>query len=275
MTSAENNIEPFDEAPRVPIEPQEPANKYLVVSALAEEMEAFYSLNPAFESRVRVADSTVDKTVILVDNTPTSILTFSSARMGMPHNSAAIMQVIQIHQPVYILFIGTCGSLKKNTKLGSVIVPKTVFNHELGKYKNFSFLSDNESYKMSEEILRHAQSIRAANPDWLGFDLILDDDFSSGSVVVDSWYIRWRIKRKASRKANGLDMESFSLGAIAHLQKLKHVGVIKGVMDLGFGKTDSDKQNAMDNAAKFAYELVQHIARSHARVVIPTVLPNL
>ena len=55
------------------------------------------------------------------------ILTFASARMGMPHNAAAIMQVIERYQPVDILFIGCCATLReKQVKLGDVVIPKTV-----------------------------------------------------------------------------------------------------------------------------------------------------
>jgi len=246
--------------------PPEPTNKYLVVSALPDEIEAFYITNVAFNARVGIGGN-VNKTIIKFPNSEQTILTFTSARMGMPHNSASIMQVIEKHQPAYILFVGTCASLKSGSNLGDVIIPKTVFNYELGKYKSMSFLPDNESYKMSELILEHAESIRTSKPDWLNFNVIADDDFSSGSVVVDSRFIKWRIKRRASRKANGLDMEAYSLGAIQYLQKLKHVGVIKGVMDLGIGKSDNSKTLAMKNAARFAYELLCHLENADARAM--------
>jgi len=31
---------------------------------------------------------------------------------------------------------------------GDIVIPKTVFNYELGKYKTWSFKPDNEIYKM-------------------------------------------------------------------------------------------------------------------------------
>lgn len=250
--------------------PQEPTKKYLVVSALADEIEAFYETNLAFNNRVAIGDG-VNKTIIEFPASKQTILTFTSTRMGMPHNAAAIMQVIEKHQPAYILFIGTCASIKDGAKLGDVVVPKSVFNYELGKYKNLLFSADFESYKMSELILQHAESLRSSNPKpaWLNFKVITDDDFTSGSVVVDSAFIKWRIKWwRTSRKANGLDMEAYSLGAIQYLQKLKHVGVIKGVMDLGVGKTDNSKTTAMKNAAKFAYELICHIESADARAFV-------
>lgn len=247
---------------------KKPTNKYLVVSALPDEMEAFYLTNPAFKGKAPITiGSNVYRTLLKFQNSAHTILTFTSARMGMPHNSASIMQVIEKYQPTYVLFIGTCASLKDGANLGDVIIPKTVFNYELGKYKNLSFSPDNDSYKMSETILERAESLRSCKPDWLKFNVVTDDDFSSGSIVVDSRYIKWRIKRRASRKINGLDMEAYSLGAIAYLQKLINVGIIKGVMDLGKAKTDNHKTLAMTNAAKFAYELICYIESIESRTM--------
>jgi nucleoside phosphorylase len=245
-----------------------PPYKYLVVSALPQELEAFYATNEAFASRVRIDQEIgVYKTKIKFGESEQSILTFTSGIMGMPHNSASIMQVIERHQPIYILFIGTCASLKDGAKLGNVIIPKTVFNYELGKLNQLSFAPDHESYKMSKRIPEHAESILSKNPDWLNFEVVTDDDFCSGSIVVNSRFKKWWIKKVSPRKVNGLDMESYSLGAIQHLQPSKIVGVVKGVMDLGTGKTDSAKTLAMTNAAKFAYELLCYIVAEDDRAV--------
>ena len=152
------------------------------------------------------------------------------------------MHIIEKYQPAYILFIGCCGTLKeKGVKIGDVLIPKTVFNYELGKYKNWKFMPDNESYKLSERILKYSESLKLSNPSWMNFKVSTDEDFSSGSVVVDSALKRQRIKKRASRKAIGLDMEAYALGAIQHLQKVKHVGVIKGIMNLGKNKTNIKK----------------------------------
>lgn len=234
--------------------------KYLIASALVEEMQAFFKTNAAFSRRTSL-EGEVEATELTFNNsTRTVILTFASARMGMPHNAAAIMQIIEMYQPVYVFFIGCCATLKDNgVNIGDVIVPKTVFNYELGKYEKFKFKPDNESYKLSERILRYSESIIKESPDWLNFKVSTDDDFSSGSIVVNSASKRKSIKKLASRKANGLDMEAYSLGAIQYLQKYKHIGVIKGIMDLGYKKTDSRKSEAIDNAAKFTYELLKKI----------------
>jgi len=239
--------------------------KYLIASALVEEMQAFYNTNPEFSNRVS-HEGEVEATDFTFSNSKQTILTFACARMGMPHNAAAIMQIIEMYQPVYVFFIGCCATLKDNgVSMGDVIVPKTVFNYELGKYEGFTFKPDNESYKLSERILRYSESIVNKNPSWLSFKVSTDDDFSSGSVVVDSARKKRKIKKRASRKANGLDMEAYSLGAIQYLQKYKHIGVIKGIMDLGHNKTDQDKSIAINNAAKFAYELLLHIEESESR----------
>lgn len=234
--------------------------KYLIASALVEEMQAFYNTNAAFLNR-RPLEGEVEATELTFSNSKKAIiLTFASARMGMPHNAAAIMQIIEMYQPIYVFFIGCCATLKNSgVSIGDVIVPKTVFNYELGKYEKFKFIPDNESYKLSERILRHSESIIRSSPSWMNFNVITDDDFSSGSIVVNSASKRRAIKKLAPRKANGLDMEAYSLGAIQYLQKLKHIGVIKGVMDLGHKKTDCKKSEAINNAARFTYELLKKI----------------
>jgi len=251
------------EAPK----PSKKIYKYLIASALVEEMEAFYSIDKAFAERTQLAGE-VETISLKFDNSEQQILTFACARMGMPHNAAAIMQIIEMYQPAYVLFIGCCATLKsKGVKMGDVIVPKTVFNYELGKYKGWTFEPDNESYKMSERILKYSEALAKSNPDWLNFKVSTDDDFSSGSVVVDSAVKKRQIKKLASRKANGLDMEAFSLGAIQYLQKYKHIGIIKGIMDSGRKKTDTNKDLAIKNAAKFAYGLLYHIERSESRTI--------
>jgi hypothetical protein len=68
-------------------------------------------------------------------------------------------------------------------------------------------------------------------------------------------------------------MEAYSLGAIQYLQKYKHVGVIKGIMDIRKNKNDSDKSLAIKNAAKFAYEMLEHIEKSESRD-IQSILPK-
>lgn len=247
--------------------------KYLIASALAEEMNAFYETDSAFQNRIPL-EGEVEATKLIFDQTEQLVLTFACARMGMPHNAAAIMHIIEKYQPVYILFIGCCATLKdKGVKMGDVLIPKTVFNYELGKYEGWTFKTDNESYKLSERILKYAESLVTQKPEWLTFDVSTDDDFSSGSVVVDSALKKRRIKKLASRKANGLDMESYSLGAIQYLQKYKHVGVVKGIMDLGKNKSDNNKPLAIKNAAKFAYEMLAHIEKSESRDIL-TILPQ-
>ncbi len=248
----------------------QPSYKYLVVSALPSEMQAFYSTNKAFNNKVPLdRELNVYQTIIETKNWKQTILTFTSAAMGMPHNSASIMQVIERYDPMYVLFIGTCASMKNNTNIGSVVVPKSVFNYELGKSTDRGFSSDQRSHDMSKKILEHAESICSIQPkpNWLNFDVITDDDFSSGSLVVNSLLKKLWIRTRASRKTNGLDMEAYSLGVIQHLQPLKTVGIIKGVMDFGFGKSDLDKAKAMTNSAKFAYELICHIENEDARAL--------
>ncbi|MEQ8925979.1 MAG: hypothetical protein RLO81_09225 [Fulvivirga sp.] len=247
------------------IKDETPTYKYLIASALAEEMNAFYETDSAFDNRIPMSGE-VEATKLQFDQSEQLVLTFACARMGMPHNAAAIMHIIEKYQPAYILFIGCCATLKdKGVKMGDVVIPKTVFNYEMGKYQGETFEPDNESYKLSERILKYSESLAKSKPNWLDFNVCTDDDFSSGSVVVDSASKKESIKELASRKANGLDMEAYALGAIQYLQKYKHVGVIKGVMDLAKDKTDSNKPLAIKNAAKFAYELLGHIEKSESR----------
>ncbi len=244
--------------------------KYLVVSALQGEMEAFYATNSALAQRIPINRKlNVYQTSIESKNWKQIILTYTSTRMGMPHNSASIMQIIERYDPMYILFIGTCASLKCKIAMGTVLVPKSVFNYELGKSTSLGFSSDHAGHHMNKSILEHAESISASKPkpDWLNFDVVTDDDFSSGSVVVDNLFKKLWIRFRASRKTNGIDMEAYSLGVIQNLHPLKNVGVIKGVMDLGIGKSDENKSKAMNNAAKFTYELICRIEEEDARAL--------
>jgi hypothetical protein len=74
-----------------------PTYKYLIASALAEEMQAFYATDNAFENRIPI-EGEVEATKLKFDQSEQTILTFACARMGMPHNAAAIMHIIEKYQ---------------------------------------------------------------------------------------------------------------------------------------------------------------------------------
>jgi nucleoside phosphorylase len=133
--------------------------KYLVVSALQEELDEFMlKVSPSTE------ELELDVMLAKIQHRSKSveILTFTADKMGMPFNAAKLMQIILSFRPKFIFFIGICAGIKDHPP-GSVLIPKRVFSYESGKYENGVFSPDYTSYDTSDVLRKKAQSLNTAN----------------------------------------------------------------------------------------------------------------
>src|ERR1700752_5034841 len=128
---------------------------YLVVAALQEELNEFYKLDPNFSKMERMEGDCYE---ILFKNKGNTIkiLTYSADKMGMPFNAASVMRIINIHQPYFTLFIGTCASIGKKKNLGDVLIPHRIFSYESGKYEDGIFKPDYYAYETGETLRKQA-----------------------------------------------------------------------------------------------------------------------
>jgi nucleoside phosphorylase len=236
---------------------------FLVVAALQEELDEFYSVASAQGTRVNLKGGAV-KVTLKLDKTSIDVLTFTPNQMGMPINAADVMNIHSVYKPVYTLFIGTCASLTESERqLGDVLIPNRVYSWESGKYKDGKFQPDFASYQTGNYLRKEAEHLRKQLTN-LGFQVITDEDMCSGSAVVDDKQKRDEVVERSSRKATGLDMEAFAAGCINHVLSEPHeLLVIKAISDFAVDKGETEKKGNKDlakkNAAKFALEMIKHL----------------
>ena len=234
--------------------------KYLVCAALNDELTGFH--NVANVQRRSIGNN-LDEIIIEHRGSKIRVATFTADTMGMPYNSARLMQVITDVDPLYVLFIGTCAGLGDN-KIGTVLVPKTVFSYESGKLENGIFYPNYEPFQTSEKLRIQANSLKHELRNRESFDIITDEDFCSGSAVINDEGKAADIKSHEKRKLSGLDMEAYSLACIDKiLRGRSEILVIKGISDLAFNKGQSEatggKDLAIVNSSKFAFELIKYV----------------
>lgn len=240
------------------------SHKFLVVSARQDELNAFLHLTSKLK-RGSKKEFGVQEYVFIERKTKINILTYSPNKMGMAYNAASIMRIITSFQVKYTLFIGTCaGVLPDKNNIGDVLVPDFIYNYESGKHReNGDFESDHAGFQTSIEIRKSAETLknRLSNK----VKIITDDNFCSGSAVVDNTMKMDEIRKILPRKVSGLDMEAYSLACINDIlrDEGKHITVVKSIMDFGTDKSNSEKKDnkniAMKNSATVALEIIKEI----------------
>lgn len=239
---------------------------FLVTAALQEELNEFYKLDPSFSKQERMEGDCYLISFRFNENT-IKILTYSADKMGMPFNAAAIMRIINIHQPFYTLFIGTCANIGKKITLGDVLIPRRTFSYESGKYEDGQFKPDYNVYETGETLHKQASNLYLKINSKLKYKVLLDIDFSSGGAVIDDENIRTEIEKRGGRKVAGLDMEAYSIGCINHILKGRNeLLVIKGISDFARKKSGAErkgyKELARKNAAEYSFELIKHLVKN-------------
>ena len=220
--------------------------KYLVAAALQEELNEFINLTGVASRRV---SNDVEEVAIQVGGEKIEIALFCANRMGMPYNAAKLMKIILNINPKFTLFIGTCATVKDEYDLGSVLIPHKVFSYESGKYENGKFLPDFASIETSETLRRQAEMLWDNKKSLLDFKVITDEDFCSGSAVINDEEKKSQIKERGSRKVSGLDMEAYTVACINQILSGKNeLLVVKGISDIASKKTESEKVNKKELA---------------------------
>lgn len=242
---------------------------FLVVSARQDELSAFTTLTSNLK-RGEKFEQGAQEFIYVEGKISIRILTYTPNVMGMAYNSASVMRIICKFQPIYTLFIGTCAGLNSSKyNIGDVLVPDFIYNYESGKHKkDESFECDYIGFQTSDEIRKYADAVSRKISKKI--KIITDDNFCSGSAIVDNAKKMQEIRDKIARKVSGLDMEAYSIACINQIlrEEKKHISVIKSIMDFGENKEESEintnKKKAMENSAKVALEMIRYI---HVEVI--------
>lgn len=234
---------------------------FLVASALQEELDPLLALH---KHAKYLPDEPMAKTLALFNSNGKvfNIIAYSINKMGMPFNAVALTRIIEKFKPTYVIFIGTCGGLRKNNgfKEGDVLIPEYIYAYDHGKYDDTGkFQIEHRHYDVSDLLRTLTADMIQENKKQYRFNFDLQCGFCSGSSVVSFSQMRDRIKKVANRKVMGFDMEAYVLAIIKQLYADVHTLVIKGVMDFGARKKDTHKKAAKQNAATLANDLLKFI----------------
>lgn len=248
-----------------PISSRESYN-FMVVAALQEELNEFYNQNKGFTKPIP-KEGGASVISFQYKKRDVKILTFATNNMGMPINAAQIMKIISLHQPIYTIMIGTCACIKKDHKLGDVLIPKRVFSYESGKYENGVFDPDYEAKPTGELLRKEAELLKSRIITKLKYNVTTDEDFCSGGAVIDDKAMSDEIVKRCGRKLSGLDMEAYAIACInSILFPDKELLIIKAISDYAKNKTESEekgnKELAKKNSSHYAFELIKHLEDS-------------
>jgi nucleoside phosphorylase len=242
---------------------------FMVAAALQEELNEFYEMSTDFSDRQEV-DGNAFKVSLKIGRQSVTILTYTPNQMGMPFNAAAIMKIHSMYTPLYTFFIGTCASLKPaEHSQGDVLIPFRVFSYESGKYENGKFLPDFMSYQTGDHLRKEVEVLKKKIGQSLSYGVIADEEFASGSAVINDSVKREEVLARSGRKVTGLDMEAYSIACMNFV--LRRTGneflVIKGISDYAADKGASEKKGkkeiAKRNAADFTLKLILHLYKQN------------
>jgi len=235
--------------------------KYLVASALQEELNEFISLG---DEHIQLPTSEIGQLKTNHAGKIIKVATFSSNKMGMPYNGAKLMQITNDLNPKFILFIGTCAGIREEHKIGDVLIPDRVFSYESGKFEKGVFKPDFYSCETSGLLRTHAELLLHKIKDSIDYKVYTDGDFASGSAVINDPEKREEIIKRSPRKLYGIEMESYSVACLDKiLRDDNNFLVIKGISDPAKNKDQAEasggKEIAKQHAADFAMEFIKYL----------------
>jgi nucleoside phosphorylase len=244
----------------------------LVASALREELTPFLKgenwTNAKHDKNIRIFNKTNSR------RRNFNVVSYSINKMGMPINGVGLTKVIERYEPKYVIFIGTCAGLnpksssnKSGNSEGDVLIPDYIYAYDSGKH------NDKGEFKIEHRHYDVSQNLRGIAIDMLEeirktrFEVDTDCGFCSGASVVSNKDMRDAIVNDANRKVAGFDMEAYVLACINNEYPNVETIVIKGIMDFGKKKSDSNKKKAKENCAKIAKELVSYIIENDSTLL--------
>lgn len=193
-------------------------------------------------------------------------------KMGMVDCAALTVECIRHFRPRLVAMTGVCaGRGSMGVKTGDLIIPSGVFTYDTGKYTDRGFEKEPRWCSTGHAVMQRVKIkagdiLREIADDFRRLSgenadvRVYNDIMACGSAVIDREGMLDEIA-DTHRKVVGLDMESYGLLRATELIDQRISGlIIKGVMDLSTGKTDSHKRRASLWAAQF---LVRFLASEY------------
>jgi nucleoside phosphorylase len=199
------------------------------------------------------------------------------AGMGNVEASLATERAIAEFTPDYAFFIGIAGGLKEELKLGDVVVADKVYAYESGKAQK-EFHSRPKAPPVSLAAIQRASAV-ARDRKWL--NRIKPAPFreptayvkpiAAGEKVLDSHESEvYALLKRSYGDAYAVAMEEFGFTVAAQAHTGVTFAVVRGISDAANDKSDAEKQNSQElaarNAAAFAFEMLAGFLEADSRV---------
>lgn len=201
---------------------------------------------------------------------PISVAAMFLERTGLTDCASFVASGMRVFRPRLVAMTGVCaGRHAMKVKKNDIIVPASSFTYDSGKYTDTGFDREPQWADASTRVIQRVKSLagsvlndvidklRTSLPARIRRPKVHYDVMACGSSVVDREGMIDEIAG-GSRKVVGLDMESYAFLRSATLTdpSVPRI-VVKGVMDLSTGKSDTVKAQAAFWAAAFLTGLIR------------------
>ena len=190
-------------------------------------------------------------------------------QMGEKAVNAAVLteRIITWLRPQALLFVGVAGSLKKDVRLGDVVIATKVYAYHGGKQTLEGFLARPDSWPVSHRLEQAAFDALGTSAHFKPIaagDVVLDDAASELAEHIRTNY----------NDAVAIEMEGNGVAHAAHLSGRLDAVVIRGISDLANGrKGRADASGSQLRAAANAADAALAVLRKLQPVATATSVP--
>ncbi|WP_223830260.1 5'-methylthioadenosine/S-adenosylhomocysteine nucleosidase family protein [Nocardiopsis quinghaiensis] len=240
----------------------------VVITALAAEYAAVdrHLSEPFGEVNAR---GTLFRTGTLLGSHRTRRVALAEVGPGNVDTGVQVERALTAFDPGVLLFVGVAGGLKKDVRLGDVVVADAVYDYETGKDGEEDFRPRAKTAAPSHDAVQRAREV-AARGEWRRRALSgpLPDaprafvkPIAAGSTVVGHERSRTAERlRRYCGDALAVEMEGYGFLRGAHLAFGTHALVVRGISDMLSDKTEGSDRLwqpiAAAHAAAFACEFL-------------------
>jgi nucleoside phosphorylase len=250
-----------------------------VVTALQNELDALIGYSA--KHQIIIGENRVyHKFFFSIEGKEFAVLGYTANKMGIPMMAISLMELTHAFPGLkYIALIGiAAGSDSSTQSFGDLLIPKIVFNYEMGKYIEdesglMAFRSDFSAFYIDEDIYQKIMAV--ANNSHI-VDLVWEalptkkdhkikihsGNLICGSAVIASKEKVREIERAVARKYIGIDMESYAIAAVNALKngQFPKLFVIKAISDFAdSNKDDSEQEYAKVISAGFLIHVCSNV----------------
>lgn len=155
--------------------------------------------------------------------------------------------------PIYIIMLGICASMKNSVKLTDVVIANTIIGYDSKKIKNHRIIERFARYNSSDlNNFFNNKEVSQYNKEHY-YNLHIGNIVSS-EILLDSINKKNEIS-KLIPEALAYEMEGIGLATSCNFQKVNNWIFIKGISDNGINKEDLYQKIAMNNAVEVAFQL--------------------